>query len=268
MKLTSPRVLATAASTLLTLAFTASTHAATITFESVPLGSPNGPAGVWNGQAGTGALGVDDAVFSNSYTDFGGGFSSWDGFAYSNLTDTATVGFGNQYSAYPGGGAGGSSQYAIGFDAATISFGLTDLSGKGASISNTTYAALSMLNGDMFAKKFGGVSGNDPDFFKLTLSGFAGGAATGTFVDFYLADFRFVDNSQDYIVNSWTNVDFSPLGTVDQVRFSFSSSDVGGFGINTPTYFALDNLTAVPEPSALALLACGGIALAVRRQCR
>jgi hypothetical protein len=28
-----------------------------------------------------------------------------------------------------------------------------------------------MLNGDSFAKKFGGASGNDPDFFKLTIIG-------------------------------------------------------------------------------------------------
>jgi hypothetical protein len=43
---------------------------------------------------------------------------------------------------------------------------------------------------------------------------------------------------------------------------------VGEYGINTPTYVALDNLTlaAVPEPGTAALLACGVLAgLAVRQ---
>jgi Domain of unknown function (DUF4465)/PEP-CTERM motif len=136
----------------------------------------------------------------------------------------------------------------------------------GASISNTTYTGLSMQNGDAFAKKFGGVLGNDPDYLKLTISGFASGIATGTLVDFYLADFRFANNSQDYIINKWTFVDFSTLGTVDEIRFSYASSDVGQFGINTPTYFALDNFLAVPEPSAMVLGLLGSLGLLSRRR--
>lgn len=264
MKYHPSRVLAQAGTSLIIAL--ASASAATVTFEGVPLGSPNGPSGVWNGQAGTGGLNIDGANFNNSYTNFGGGFYSWNGFAYSNLTDTTTAGFGNQFSAYPGSGVGGSSQYALGYSGAAINFGLTNLTGTGGFITNTTYAALSMLNGDSFGKKFGGASGNDPDFFKLTISGFAGGNATGTPVDFFLGDFRFSDNTQDYIVNQWTYVDFSPLGTVDEVRFSFQSSDVGMDGINTPTYFALDNLTAVPEPSSLMLIFLSGACLFVRRR--
>ena len=71
-------------------------------------------------------------------------------------------------------------------------------------------------------------------------------------MNFYLADFRFADNSQDYIVNDWRYVDFSPLGSVDEIRFSMSSSDNDAFGPLTPTYFAMDNFLAVPEPSSLA----------------
>jgi hypothetical protein len=41
---------------------------------------------------------------------------------------------------------------------------------------------------------------------------------------------------------------------------------VGEFGINTPTYVALDNLVlvAVPEPSGMVILA-GGVVVAARR---
>ena len=44
-----------------------------------------------------------------------------------------------------------------------------------------------------------------------------------------------------------------------QLTFTLESSDNGPFGMNTPAYFALDNLTVVPvpEPGALALFGGG-----------
>ena len=33
------------------------------------------------------------------------------------------------------------------------------------------------------------------------------------------------------------------LGHVDSLQFSLSSSDTGGFGMNTPAYFCMDNFT-------------------------
>ena len=48
-------------------------------------------------------------------------------------------------------------------------------------LTNTTFAALSMRDGDAFAKQFGGVSGDDPDWFLLTIDGLdAGGASVGS----------------------------------------------------------------------------------------
>jgi Domain of unknown function (DUF4465) len=233
----------------------ANASAATVTFEGLLSG-----ANTYNNNAGAGnAFVIGDASFSNQYNAT---FGSWSGFAISNTTDTTTPGYLNQYSAITGSGAGGSSTYAVSYDATSVTFATTlDLNGLGSSITNTTYSALSILNGDSIAKKFGGVSGDDPDFFKLTIRGFSGGTATGTLVDFYLADFRFADNSQDYVINQWTSVDFSPLGMVDELRFEYTSSDVGRFGINTPTYFALDNFLAVPEPSAALLSILGSLGL-------
>ena len=243
-----------------------SLKAAVIDFESVPLGAPNGPGGVWNGQSGSGNLPINGTTFSNTFTDFGS-FTAWTGFSFSSLTDTVTPGFGNQYSTFAGEGAMGSSQFALGTASAVFTFTETDLTGTGALITNSTYAALSMMNGDMFAKKFGGASGNDADFFKLIISGYTGGIATGGVVEFYLADYRFGDNTQDYIVADWTYVDFSALGVADEVRFGFESSDRGTVWINTPQYFTMDNLTAVPEPGALmlALLGCAA-ALGYRKR--
>ncbi|MFP5471550.1 MAG: DUF4465 domain-containing protein, partial [Bacteroidia bacterium] len=62
-------------------------------------------------------------------------------------------------------------------------------------------------------------------------------------VEFYLADYRFSDNSQDYIVDDWTLVDLSSLGNVSKLKFMLNSSDVGAWGMNTPAFFVLDELT-------------------------
>ena len=122
-----------------------------------------------------------------------------------------------------------------------------------------------VLNGDGFSKKFGGPSGNDPDFFKLTITGKdATGATTGA-VDLFLADYRFSDNSLDYVLSDWTFVDLSSLGAVSSLAFALDSSDTGQFGINTPGYFALDDLSvnAVPEPSTALMLVAGGLILLI-----
>ena len=84
-------------------------------------------------------------------------------------------------------------------------------------------------------------------------------------MNFYLADYRFTDNSQDYIVDDWRFVDFSALGIVDEIRFSMTSSDNNQYGPLTPTYFAMDNFLAVPEPSSL-LIALSGLGLLARRK--
>ena len=114
-----------------------------------------------------------------------------------------------------------------------------------------------MLNGDSFAKKFGGVSGDDADWLLLTITGRDIADVVTGVVEFYLADFRFADNSQDYIVNTWQSVDLTSLGSVKSIEFSLSSTDVGEFGMNTPGYFVVDSV--VPEPITIALLGLGSL---------
>jgi hypothetical protein len=101
-----------------------------------------------------------------------------------------------------------------------------------------------MKNGDVVAKKFGGVTGTDPDWFKLTITGSLNGNPSAQSVDLYLADFRSPDTTQHYIVKDWQWVDLSSLGNVNEVQFTLSSSDTGSFGMNTPAYFAIDNFTS------------------------
>ena len=61
-------------------------------------------------------------------------------------------------------------------------------------------------------------------------------------IEFYLADYRFEDNTLDYLINEWTYIDLSSLSDAGNLKFTLTSSDVGMFGINTPTYFCVDNI--------------------------
>jgi hypothetical protein len=249
----------------LCLLWAVNVDAGIVDFEDLALA----PQSYWNGSDGSGGFISGAGAFNNLYTDWGGGFYSWGGFAYSNITDTATAGLAGQYNAIAGGGQAGSANYAIAYvDTYTPTIPNVTLDSPqivaGAYVTNNNYAYYSMLTGNQFAKRFGGSTGNDPDWFLLTISGkdYAE-AATGS-VELYLADYRFADNSLDYIVDGWRFVDLTSLGEVKYLQFTLSSSDSGQFGMNTPAYFALD--TIVPEPGTMAFLIFGAALLARRRR--
>ena len=198
----------------------------------------------------------ESLTFNNAYSV---DFDSWNQWAYSNKTDTVTAGYLNQFSAYPGVGADGSATFGVAFasqgdfyDLPLITRDDDDLRSFGSlAVTNTTYAALSMLLGDSFAKKFGGDSGDDQDFFTLTIEGLdATGQPVGS-VDVFLADYRFSDNSLDYILDDWITVDLGPVSSARSLSFSLSSSDVGVFGMNTPSYFAVDDIVMLTPVVAL-----------------
>ena len=117
----------------------------------------------------------------------------------------------------------------------------------GFKIANTTFAYNSMKSGDAFAKKFGGASGNDADSFVLKISAFHKGQFLFS-KRVILADFRFADNAKDYILDSWAIVDLSmpqnEVGPRDSFVFELMSSDNGQFGMNTPGFFAIDEVIA------------------------
>lgn len=213
-----------------------------IDFQSLPL-QPNS---FWNGSDASGGLTLSNATFNNAFTDWGGGFTSWSGFAFSNVTDTAATGLGNQYSAMVTSFPEPLNVYAVAFyssdseDDTKIEFDrkVTLVSMK---VTNTTYAHHSMREGDGFSKKFGGIDGTDPDWFLLTIDGYNNGVKTQS-LDFYLADFRSENSSQDYIRDNWTNVNLSSLGSVDKIMLKLTSSDNGDYGMNTPAFVALDDL--------------------------
>jgi len=241
-------------------------NASVVTFDDNPLA----PESHWGG-AGSGETGFVSGGVNFVHSD--GGWS-WSGFAYSNMTDTTTAGYENQFSAYAGGGAGNSANYAIAalsmdwssYRVLPVSVVFENVSAvQGGYFSNTTYTALDMLWGSGFSKKFGGSAGSDADWCLLTITGKnSAGNITGT-VNFYLADYRFTDNGNDYIVNSWEYVDLSGLGAVKSLEFLVSSSDTGSFGMNTPAYFAMDNLI-IPEPATFTLVGLSGLLLSLKKR--
>jgi len=211
------------------------------TFESFNFGVDS----VWNGK--TQPLGTNfingNASFDNYYdTAYGGMWAS--GWAISSMKDSTTSGYFNMYSSRTGSGYN-SNTYIVGQQNAKIKL-IGDAAGKivnGFWVTNGTFAANSMKDGDGYAKKFGGTTGNDPDFFLLTIRKYFGGALAEEKFMFYLADYRFANNNQDYIVKDWKWVNLKSLGNVDSLVFELESSDVGPYGICTPLFFCIDNFT-------------------------
>jgi hypothetical protein len=195
----------------------------------------------FNGSNHPGGFLIENVMFKNKFERFPT-FESWSGFAISGKRDTTTPGFTNQYSCIAGKGHENSTVYSTVYTSgnqAVIKFPVR-VRGEWLHVNNSTYAYRSMKDGDTFAKKFGGPTGNDPDFFKLSIARWVAGEVLDT-IPFYLADFRFAENSQDYIIKNWSRIDLFER-EMDSLSFSLSSSDNGDFGMNTPAYFCLDNL--------------------------
>ncbi len=221
---------------VISLILAASTHSQiTIGFEEQALDSES----FINDSGTEGLFSFSQAEFPNDYN------ADWDSFTHwsiSNMTDTETAGFGNQFSAITGGGDD-SENFGVCFSpsGSFIKFSETVML-ENVSITNGTYPFLSMLNGDSFAKRFGGETGDDPDFFRLTVKSFLNGEVSQDSLVVSLADYTFEDNTQDFILDTWLTVDLSSFGLSDSLWFELSSTDNGDFGMNTPAYFCLDNL--------------------------
>ncbi len=206
-----------------------------ITFEELNPGAD----GYYIGKDGKGGFTSGNAFFPTYYQ----GQNGWSGFAYSNQTDDTTRTIENQFSPIAGSGAGHSSVFAVyySWQKDTISFQVPEKV-TNFSVCNSTYAYYSMLYGDPFSKKFGGPSGDDPDYFKLIIEGLDASYNKVLQGEITLADFTFQDNSKDYISNAWTDIDLSQAGFLKYMVLYFASSDTGSFGINTPTYVCIDNI--------------------------
>jgi hypothetical protein len=220
------------------LFYSVSTNAQTVIDFETPVLPPDS---FWNGSdTSLNISGLNGLIFSNFYDT---SFFYWTGFALSSSTDTVTGDFTNQYSSISGSGFNSSNQYAVFYLNGFIHNETTEKP-EGFYINNSTYAYRDMQNGSSFSKKFGGPTGTDPDYFVLHITGYLNGTQLPDTVSHFLADFRFADNSLDYIQKNWQWVDiYSAFAEADSLSFTLESSDVGSFGMNTPAYFCMDNFT-------------------------
>lgn len=223
--------------------------ALTLDFEELPLADG---ATHYNGSDMAGAFVSHDIEFVNSYEVFSP-TCCWEGFAYSTADVDLKVELNSQYVAQPGAGAGMSQLYGIafsGYDAGngglipkiTLPAGATPVS---IAITNVRYTVDVLKRGNSFSKQFGGPSGDDPDWLRMRVEAYdAAGSLLGQ-VESYLADYRFADNSQDYVLDTWRTLDLASLAQpgVHELHFRIDGSDVDlMLGLNSPAYVAIDDL--------------------------
>lgn len=218
----------------------------TATFDDVTLGSN----GYWQGESGDNEMFSGGWFFTNYYMPE---YSFWGGFTASNHTDMSQSGLSAQYTAATGAGYDGSTQYGVAYcmGVQTDVYAADGIAHTvtGCYVTNNLWAYQNMHDGDATATAFGGPTGNDPDWFKLTATGKnASGQTVGT-AEFYLADYRFANNDDDYILNTWEWFDLSTLGAVHTISFSLSSSKNNSGGMITPAYFCIENFNGTaPTP--------------------
>lgn len=193
-------------------------------------------------------LQLGSLIFSHDgYVSSYGGY--WDGFTASKNFGTPAVTadnwMQNQFYSCTGTGANGNqpylvayaSEYSANYPACNITNEDGLFAPQSVSITNFAYMPVVLTQGDAYSRKF-----ENGDYCVLHIYGVSVANDMRGPVDVYLADFR---DGKTEILKEWKTVDLSSLGTVKQVAFSIESTDVGTWGINTPTYFCLDNFVCV-----------------------
>ncbi len=213
----------------------------TSTFEDVT-NLPNYHNKVYNDSTGGGGFISHNAYFPTQWDPINQYWAG--GWAASKVYNNTTAGYTNLYGCAAYKGYANSNTFAVGTTSEKLIIRLTDsLIGKtvsGLYVCNSTYAYLSMKNGDTFEPAF---TASNKDWFKLTIRNYHGGVLAADSAEVYLADFRYADTNQNYILNTWMWVNLSSLGNTDSLAFFLHSTQNGTFGMNTPAFFCIDNLT-------------------------
>lgn len=198
--------------------------------------------GLQNDFSSSGGFENGPAFYPNEYfTDFGGFWRS--GWALTAQGDTLSREPNSIYSNITGSGASASPfQYIVGQDESGIQITSPDVSPASISVANTTFSYRHMKTRSADFEAFGGLSGTDNDFLLLTIQGYNNGDAIASPIEFYLADYRFLDNTRDYIVNKWEEIDLTSLGRVDSLSFHLTTNRETDLDPNPLNYFAVDEV--------------------------
>ena len=190
---------------------------------------------------------VNDYAFMFSHLPSGNswGGSSWEGYTFSKKnTDT-----GNQFECVAKGGLQGEgTPFVVGYYSEYFTNNSTDYPSSNVVVFDEAYypkevyicqssnTLKALKEGMSVARPF-----TDKDTLALIITGINNMyEEVGKSVVYYLA----VDGKFN---QGWEKVDLSSLDACNGLSFRMTSTDTGGGGINTPTYFALDGLTISTE---------------------
>ena len=167
------------------------------------------------------------------YTSAYGTSDFWSGFAISSRTattfDAATL-TPDQYNNVTGRAKSGNNFCVITTYGEKIDLG-SGVVIKSLYFTNSAYTVNSILNGDNYSgDKFAA-----NDWFKCTLTGEGTDGTTVT---------KDIDLAKDGgYVNDWLLLDLSDMGTITSLSFDFSGSRSNDYGVLTPAYICIDDVT-------------------------
>ena len=168
------------------------------------------------------------AKFTVNYTPSWG---SWSGYAISSRTETTYKNLTpDQYNNITGKAYAGKNFCVVQTYGENITFDNATLV-KGFFFTNNAWTVDAILNGDgMTPGKF-----EETDWLKCTVTGTKADGTTAT-VDIMLAE-------NGTYVKDWQWADLSALGKVVSLSFAFSGTKNNDWGLTTPAYMCIDNLT-------------------------
>lgn len=201
---------------------------------------------------------IESQVFAFSHLPSGNswGGASWEGFTVSKVAEKS-----GYFGCMAGGGVDGAgTPYVVGYysdyyassameSPNQIIFNTGELyDAVGMYVCNNPVSHNAIKEGDAFARQF--VAG---DYFVLQVEALDDSyLPTGLTTSFYLADYRSENPAEWTLNNSWEWFDMSALGQVGGFSFSLITTDMGAWGPNTATYFAMDKLkVSVPKTTAI-----------------
>lgn len=185
----------------------------------------------------------EEEININLHGDIEYGFLA--GFDVSNVTDPSYINYSLPLAAQPFSGANATDNYAIAFvnvdfmgpdPTATIPVEVTFENIP----DNYFLDHLFIANGAIAYNYIQDYYPGQNFYFDLIIKGYNENELIDSVI-VHLADFR---NGASHVIEDWEKIDLTDLATATQLTFDLrSNDDEGGYGINTPAYFALDEIT-------------------------
>ncbi|TLX71534.1 DUF4465 domain-containing protein [Labilibacter sediminis] len=176
---------------------------------------------------------------------------SWTGFTYSNMTGSNSEEEYEKYSAYKQSASFDSEIFGVMMqDDIQTSLIIETIDGedhvfKSFAVNNSYYVYDAIKSGNHGSKIFGGEDGTDLDSLVLNIKGYTkNGLQSGT-IQFYLANYTFGNNRDNYIITDWSTIDLQDLGAINRIELEISSSDVVDGKMMTPGFVCIDEFKII-----------------------